>query len=190
MQFDSVRFSLMVMTCIPFSLIGSFLLMFISGTTFSMISMMGILMLMGIVVNNGILLVDTANQLRETGQGIEEALVQAGKIRIRPILMTTLTTILSMLPMLFTNDPTMKIMNSMAVVIIGGLVASTVLAMFVMPAFYMLLTRRKKRPLKRAAKGEDEQDLSDHYPECDQPMQETELPENLRMPGDENWPKA
>ena len=190
MQFESVRFSLMVMTCIPFSLIGSFLLMFISGTTFSMISMMGILMLMGIVVNNGILLVDTTNQLRETGLGIEEALVQAGKIRIRPILMTTLTTILSMLPMLFTNDPTMKIMNSMAVVIIGGLVASTVLAMFVMPAFYMLLTRRKKRPLKRAAKGEDEQDLSDHYPECDQPMQETELPENLRMPGDENWPKA
>lgn len=190
MQFESVRFSLMVMTCIPFSLIGSFLLMYLSGTTFSMISMMGILMLMGIVVNNGILLVDTANQLRETGQGIEEALVQAGRIRIRPILMTTLTTILSMLPMLFTNDPTMKIMNSMAVVIIGGLVASTVLAMFVMPAFYMLLTRRKKRPLKRAAKGEDEQDLSDHYPECDQPMQETELPENLRMPGDENWPKA
>ena len=104
--------------------------------------------------------------------------------------MTTLTTILSMLPMLFTKDPTMKIMNSMAMVIIGGLVASTVLAMFVMPAFYMLLTRRKKRPLKRAAKGEDEQDLSDHYPECDQPMPETQLPENLRMPGDENWPKA
>ena len=87
-------------------------------------------------------------------------------------------------------DSWITVMNSMAVVIIGGLVASTVLARFVMPAFYMLLTRRKKRPLKRAAKGEDEQDLSDHYPECDQPMQETELPENLRMPGDENWPKA
>ena len=190
MQFESVRFSLMVMTCIPFSLIGSFLLMFISSTTFSMISMMGILMLMGIVVNNGILLVDTTNQLRETGLGIEEALVQAGKIRLRPILMTTLTTILSMLPMLFTSDPTMEMMKGMAVVIIGGLLASTALAMFVMPAFYMLLTRRKKRPIKRIAKGEDEMNLADHYPEEDKPMQETALPENLRMPGDENWPKA
>lgn len=190
MQFESVRFSLMVMTCIPFSLIGSFLLMFITGTTFSMISMMGILMLMGIVVNNGILLVDTTNQLRETGLGIEDALVQAGKTRLRPILMTTLTTILSMLPMLLTTDPTMEMMGSMAMVIIGGLLASTVLAMFVMPAFYMLLTRRRKRPIKRAAKGEDEMNLIDHYPEEDKPMPETELPENLRMPGDENWPKA
>ena len=190
MQFESVRFSLMVMTCIPFSLIGSFILMFVTGTTFSMISMMGILMLMGIVVNNGILLVDTTNQLRETGLGIEEALVQAGKTRLRPILMTTLTTILSMLPMLLTTDPTMEMMSGMAMVIIGGLLASTVLAMFVMPAFYMLLTRRKKRPIKNAAKGTDEMDLSDRYPEEDMPMEETELPENLRMPGDENWPKA
>ena len=104
--------------------------------------------------------------------------------------MTTLTTILSMLPMLLTTDPTMEMMSGMAMVIIGGLLASTVLAMFVMPAFYMLLTRRKKRPIKNAAKGTDEMDLSDRYPEEDMPMEETELPENLRMPGDENWPKA
>lgn len=186
MQFESVRFSLMVMTCIPFSLIGSFLLMWITNTTFSMISMMGILMLMGIVVNNGILLVDTTNQLRETGLGIEEALVQAGSIRLRPILMTTLTTILSMLPMVFTSDPTMQMMDGMAIVIIGGLLASTMLAMFVMPAFYMLLTRKKKRPLQNAASGVDEMDMSDHYPIEDMPMQETPLPPELQMPGDES----
>lgn len=144
MQFESVRFSLMVMTCIPFSLVGSFLLMYFTGTTLSIISMMGFLMLMGIVVNNGILLVDTTNQML-ADRDVEDALVAAGQLRLRPILMTTLTTVLSMVPMLLQTDPTMRLMESLAMVIIGGLVASTVMAMFMMPAFYMLLSKKQKR---------------------------------------------
>ena len=98
MQFESPRLSFMVMMCIPFSLVGSIFLLFIVGATISMVSLMGFLMLVGIVVNNGILYVDTVNQLKEE-MPLEDALIDAGAIRLRPILMTTLTTILSMVPM-------------------------------------------------------------------------------------------
>ena len=153
MQFESPRFSLMVMTCIPFSLIGSFLLLFVTRSSLNMVSMMGFLMLMGIVVNNGILLVDTANQERQR-MSIEDALARAGKIRLRPILMTTLTTILAMVPMALFSDN--KMMSGMAFVIIGGLVASTLLCLLMMPAFYLLLSKDpdKKRGRKKKNKGD------------------------------------
>lgn len=140
MQFESPRFSLMVMTCIPFSLIGSFLLLFLSGTSMNMVSMMGFLMLMGIVVNNGILLVDTVNQEKEN-MPLEDALIEAGKIRLRPILMTTLTTILAMVPMVLFSEN--KMMEGMSLVIIGGLVASTLLCMIMMPTFYLLISKKE-----------------------------------------------
>ena len=142
MQFESPRFSLMVMTCIPFSLIGSFLLLFIMRSSMNMVSMMGFLMLMGIAVNNGILLVDTVNQEKEH-MALEEALVAAGKIRLRPILMTTLTTILAMVPMGWFSDN--KMMSSMAFVIIGGLVASTFLCLLMMPSYYLIISRKEKQ---------------------------------------------
>ncbi len=142
MQFESPRFSLMVMTCIPFSLIGSFLLLFLMRSSLNMVSMMGFLMLMGIAVNNGILLVDTVNQEKEH-MPLEDALVKAGKIRLRPILMTTLTTILAMVPMGWFSDNTM--MSSMAFVIIGGLVASTILCLLMMPAYYLLISKKDKK---------------------------------------------
>lgn len=147
MQFESPRFSLMVMVCIPFALIGSFLALFLVGSSLNMVSLMGFLMLMGIVVNNGILLVDTANQQKEH-MALEEALISSGKIRLRPILMTTLTTILAMVPMAFFSEN--KMMQGMAMVIIGGLVASTLLCLLMMPTFYLLLSKdRKDRKKKR-----------------------------------------
>ena len=141
MQFESPRFSLMVMTCIPFSLIGSFLLLFVTGSSLNMVSMMGFLMLMGIAVNNGILLVDTVNQEKEN-MALEDALVEAGKIRLRPILMTTLTTILAMVPLGWFSDN--KMMASMAFVIIGGLVASTILCLLMMPSYYLIISKKEK----------------------------------------------
>ena len=141
MQFESPRFSLMVMTCIPFSLIGSFVLLFRMGSSIKMVSMMGFLMLMGIAVNNGILLVDTVNQEREH-MTLEEALITAGKIRLRPILMTTLTTILAMVPMGWFSDN--KMMSSMAFVIIGGLIASTILCLLMMPSYYLIISKKEK----------------------------------------------
>ncbi len=148
MQFESPRFSLMVMTCIPFSLIGSFVLLFLMGSSMNMVSMMGFLMLMGIAVNNGILLVDTVNQEKEN-MPLEEALIAAGKIRLRPILMTTLTTILAMVPMGWFSDN--KMMSSMAFVIIGGLIASTILCLLMMPSYYLIIS---KKPKKKKAESE------------------------------------
>lgn len=142
MQFESPRFSLMVMTCIPFSLIGSFLLLFLTGSNISMISLMGFLMLMGIVVNNGILFVDSTNQFRQE-MPLEDALIQSGVIRLRPILMTTLTTILSMVPLGLGIGTNAVMMQGMALVIIGGLIASTILTLILIPTFYLILDKKK-----------------------------------------------
>lgn len=145
MQFESPRFSFMVMMCIPFSLIGSFLLMFITQSTISMISLMGFLMLIGIVVNNGILFVDSTNMLRHQ-MPVEEALIETGVIRLRPILMTTLTTILSMVPLgLAIGGGNAVMMQGMALVIIGGLIASTLLTLILIPTFYLIFDKKKNR---------------------------------------------
>ena len=154
MQFESPRFSAMVMMSIPFALIGSFGLLFITGSTLSMVSLMGVLMLVGIVVNNGILYVDTVNRLRED-MPLEDALLQSGQMRLRPILMTTLTTILSMVPMSLGIGEGSVMMQGMALIIIGGLIASTVLILLLMPTFYLIIdkrTRKENRMEKRAAR--------------------------------------
>jgi len=142
-QFESARNSFMIMFTIPFSLIGSILLLVVTRCTLSMISLMGFLMLEGIVVNNGILFVDTTNQNLET-MPVEEALVKAGESRLRPILMTTLTTILSMIPLGIGFGRNGKMMQGMAVVIIGGLVASTILTLIFLPTFYLIIRKKKK----------------------------------------------
>ena len=141
MQFESPRFSAMVMMSIPFALIGSFGLLYITGSTLSMVSLMGVLMLVGIVVNNGILYVDTVNRLRDE-MPLQDALVQSGQMRLRPILMTTLTTILSMVPMSLGIGEGSVLMQGMALIIIGGLVASTVLILMLMPTFYLIIDKR------------------------------------------------
>lgn len=151
-QFESPRFSIMVMLCIPYALIGSLLFLVITGSTLSMVSMMGFLMLIGIVVNNGILFVDTANMLRKE-MTIEEALAEAGIIRLRPILMTTLTTILSMVPMgMAIGGGNAIMMQGMALVIIGGLIASTVLTLILVPTFYLILDKEERAKRKEAKK--------------------------------------
>lgn len=149
MQFESPRFSFMVMMCVPFSLIGSFFLLWIGDFTISMVSMMGFLMLVGIVVNNGILYVDTVNQLRQE-MPLNDALIESGCIRLRPILMTTLTTILSMVPMGLGIGDNAQIMQGMALVIIGGLVASTLLTLLLMPTIYLLIDKKKESRMVQA----------------------------------------
>ena len=147
MQFESPIFSLMVMMSIPFSLIGSFFLLFISGSTLNMTSLMGVLMLVGIVVNNGILYVDTTNQLKET-MPLNDALMESGRLRLRPILMTTLTTILSMLPMVFATNENAAMMKGMSLIIIGGLITSTLLILLLLPSFYLLMSKQGRREAK------------------------------------------
>jgi len=154
-QFESVRHSIMVMTCIPLAIIGSFLLMFLTATTISMVSLLGFLVLIGLVVNNGILFVDTANKYRETME-LTEALINAGRVRLRPILMITLTTILAMLPLAlgFGDD----MMQGLGITVIGGLTASTALALLLLPTFYLIIDgdseKRAERKRKRIEKRE------------------------------------
>lgn len=152
MQFESPRFSIMVMTSIPFALIGSFGLLFITGSTLNMVSLMGVLMLVGIVVNNGILYVDTANKLREE-MPLNDALVKSGQMRLRPILMTTLTTILSMVPMSLGIGDGSVMMQGMALIIIGGLVASTILILILLPTFYLIIDKQSRKENREARKA-------------------------------------
>ncbi|MEG2144628.1 MAG: efflux RND transporter permease subunit, partial [Oscillospiraceae bacterium] len=143
MQFESPIFSLVVMFCVPFSLVGSFAALLLS---ISLPSLMGFLMLVGTVVNNGILFIDTANQLRQQdGFTPEAALAKAGSMRLRPIFMTTLTTILAMVPMAVGMGDNAELMRGMAMVIIGGLIASTVLALLLLPSFYLAFDRMEKK---------------------------------------------
>ena len=153
MQFESPKFSLMVMLSIPFSLIGAFGLVFLSGTDFSMVGLMGVLTLVGTVVNNGILYVDGVNMLRRR-MNIEDALIESGKTRLRPILITTLTTIISMTPSaLGIGGRSAVMMQGMALVIIGGLAASTLLILLLMPVFYFMVYGTSKKNKKRKRNG-------------------------------------
>ena len=142
-QFESPKFSLMVMTTIPFSLIGSFGLLFLTDVPISMPSMLGFLMLIGTVVNNGILYVDTVNQYRQE-MDMETALIEAGATRLRPILMTTLTTIVAMIPMCLAYGDAGEMMQGLALVDVGGLVASTVLALLMLPAYYSVMSYKRR----------------------------------------------
>lgn len=158
MQFESTRYSMMVMVCIPFSFVGSLYGMLVTNISMSMVSILGFLMLVGIVVNNGILFVDTTNQLRET-MFVEGALIKTGKIRLRPILMTTLTTILSMVPLAIGIGDNADTMQSLGIVIIGGLTASTLLTLLLLPTFYLAIYDKSKakkamKKAKREAKRE------------------------------------
>ena len=139
MQFESPKFSLMVMFTIPFSLIGAFGLLFMAKCKISMVSMLGFLMMIGTVVNNGILYVDTVNQLRGE-MGLEKALIESGAIRMRPIMMTTLTTVLSMIPLAVGYGK-----SGLALVNVGGLLASTVLSLVLLPTLYSMIDRFGKR---------------------------------------------
>ena len=144
-QFESLRFSFMVMTTVPFAMIGSFGLLWLFDATISMTSLLGFLMLVGTVVNNGILYVDTVNQYREE-MPLEKAIVEAGATRLRPILMTTLTTVLSMVPMAMAIGENGKLMQGLALVDVGGLTASTLLALLLLPVYYRIMYGRKKTP--------------------------------------------
>lgn len=134
-QFESPKFSLMIMITIPFSLIGAFGFLFIADSAISMTSMLGFLMMVGNVVNGGILYVETANQYREE-MPLEKALVEAGATRMRPILMTVAITIISEFPNMIAYGESGETMQGSALVNVGGLVASTLLMLLMLPTFY------------------------------------------------------
>lgn len=141
-QFQSLLSPFIVMFTIPLAFTGGLLALWITGSEISMIAMLGFLMLAGIVVNNGIVFVDYVNQLRQEGMEKHAALLEAGRTRIRPILMTALTTILGLSTLALGMGSGAEMLQPMAIVTIGGLAYATLLTLFVVPALYDLFNRR------------------------------------------------
>ena len=155
-QFQSLLSPFIVLFTIPLAFTGGLLGMLFTGQQLTMISLMGFIVLMGTVVNNGIVFVDYANQLRLGGMERRAALVATGKTRMRPILMTTLTTVLAMLQLVFSNDMASQLMSGMAIVIICGLSYATLMTLYIVPILYDILFR--KPPLNVDVGSDDELD--------------------------------
>jgi HAE1 family hydrophobic/amphiphilic exporter-1 len=142
-QFESLIQPFVILLTIPLSIVGSVLLFFVMGMPFNIMAIIGIIMLGGIAVNDSIIFVDRINQLRVEGIAKHEAIVLAGQQRIRPIVMTSLTTILALLPLTFGFGEGASLRSPMALAVIGGLVTSTLLTLVVIPCVYDLFTKEK-----------------------------------------------
>jgi hydrophobic/amphiphilic exporter-1 (mainly G- bacteria), HAE1 family len=142
-QFSSFVDPFLIVLAVPTGLIGVVLTLALTGTTLNIQSLMGVVMLQGMVVSNSILIVDFANVLRGQGHGLREAVVHSCRIRLRPILMTSLATVVGLLPMAFKLETGSEAYAPLARVIIGGLLTSIALTIFVVPAAYLLLYRRR-----------------------------------------------
>jgi len=148
-QFNSFLQPLIVMTAQPLAIAGGLFALWITGTTLNIISMIGLVLLMGLVAKNSILLVDLTNQLREQGRGVEEALSEACPIRLRPVLMTSLTVILALFPAALGLGAGADTNGPMAIAVIGGMVSSTLLTLVVVPAVYSLAEQGLRRLRRR-----------------------------------------
>ena len=144
-QFQSLKSPFIVMFTIPLAFTGGFLALLLCGMEVSVISMIGFIMLVGIIVNNGIVLVDYINQLRLGGMARRDAIIEAGVTRMRPILMTTLTTILGQLVMAVSQDVGSALMRPITVVCIGGLFYATLMTLYVVPCIYDILNKKELR---------------------------------------------
>ena len=144
-QFQSLKSPFIVMFTIPLAFTGGFIILLVSGVELSVVSLIGFVMLVGVIVNNGIVLVDYINQLRLEGMGRREAIIEAGVTRLRPILMTSITTILGLLVMAFGGDAGTALMQPMALVCIGGLVYATLMTLLVVPCMYDIISRKELR---------------------------------------------
>ena len=148
-QFESLIYPFIIMFSMPIALTGGILGLFITGNSITTVAFMGFIMLVGMVVNNAIVLVDKANQNVEAGMTPYEAIFQAGPDRLRPILMTTLTTVLGMVPLALATTEGTEMQQPMALVIIFGLSLSTLITLVFIPVLYLLVDRFRKRSIKK-----------------------------------------
>lgn len=147
-QFQSLLSPFIIMFTIPLAFTGGFLGLFLSGSEVSVIAVIGFIMLAGVIVNNGIVMIDYMNQLRENGMEKREAILTAGRTRLRPVLMTALTTILAMSTMVFSQDMGAEMARPMAIVTIGGLLYGTLLTLIVIPCVYDIFMGRGKKKVE------------------------------------------
>jgi HAE1 family hydrophobic/amphiphilic exporter-1 len=142
-EFESLIHPFVILFTIPLALIGAVLALYVTGSVINVIALIGMIMLAGIVVKNGIVLIDLVNRLREEGMDRTRALIEGGRHRLRPILMTTLTAILGLLPMAIGGGEGAEVRAPMAITVIGGLIVSTLLTLVVIPVVYTLLDRHE-----------------------------------------------
>ncbi len=152
-EFESLSQPFIIMMSLPFAIIGAVLGLLVANQTANMMSVIGFTMLLGLVTKNAILLIDYANQARERGVGIRDAILEACSLRLRPILMTTLSTLLGMLPVALGIGEGAELRQSMGVVLIGGLTTSTLLTLVVVPLIYMLAEEYRERKAARDAES-------------------------------------
>ena len=144
-QFESLMFPFIIMFTIPFAFTGVFLALWMTSTPLSLIALIGAIMLVGIVTKNGIVMVDYMNLLIERGSGVFDAVIAGGRSRLRPVLMTSFTTILGMLPLAIGTGAGSETWQPMGIAVIGGLTFSTILTLFIVPALYSILVNRSQR---------------------------------------------
>ena len=152
-QFESLKMPFIIMFSIPFAFTGVILALYITNTNLSVIAALGAIMLVGIVVKNAIVLVDYINLMRDRGYALDEAIVLSGRSRLRPVLMTALTTILGMLPLALSSGEGSEIWSPMGISVIGGLIVSTFITMIIVPVVYRVFTKRGERNKKRARRS-------------------------------------
>lgn len=148
-QFESFQKPAIIMFTIPFALSGVILALWMTHTSLDMIGALGLVLLVGIVVKNGIVLVDYINLMRERGHELNEAIVMSGRSRIRPVLMTAFTTILGMIPMAVSSGEGSEMWQPLGIVVIGGLTVSTFLTLFIVPVLYAVMSRHGERDKKK-----------------------------------------
>ncbi len=142
-QFESLLHPFIILFTIPLALVGAILALFITNSTISVVVFIGLILLAGIVVNNAIILIDLINQMREKGMEKLEAIKEGGKSRLRPILMTTMTTSLGLLPLAIGFGDGAELRAPMGITVIGGLLISTLLTLLVIPVMYAILDRKQ-----------------------------------------------
>ena len=143
-QFESLIDPFIIMFSVPFAITGVIWALLITGKTLSLVSYVGMIMLVGIVVNNGIVLVDYMNILRARGQQVREAILSASRRRLRPVLMTSLTTIFALFPLAVRRGEGAEMWNPLAIAVIGGLFVSLVITLIFVPTLYSILEERLK----------------------------------------------
>ena len=152
-QFESFVMPFVIMFSIPFAFTGVILALFVTGTSLSVIAALGAVLLVGIVVKNGIVLVDYINLMRDRGYELHEAIALSGRSRLRPVLMTAFTTILGMLPMAISTGEGSEMWRPMGITVIGGLVVSTVITMVIVPVMYSVLAKHGERDKQQAVRA-------------------------------------
>ena len=155
-QFESLTYPFVIMFSLPFAVLGVVIGLAITGTPMNIMAMLGILMLIGIVVNNGIVLVDYTILCRERGMSVVDAVVTAGRSRLRPILMTTLTTVLGMIPMAVGNGVGSEMWNSLGMSVAWGLSFSTLITLILIPTLYAVFAfTGEERKIKKSMNAQN-----------------------------------